>query len=620
MRYIGSYSFEFRRQVFLRKIIFSFLIAIIALFIGLSITFLLVFILPGDPVLAYLPPSFTQPQYIAMYNLLGFNQPLYAQFFKFISDFFAGQWGISASISSGTPVLTLISERLPRMFELLLLPTIIGLVLGIMFGKIAIKFRKKWVDRIIQAIFAIGISIPILFLGLIFQYEYAYLGDLPALGYKTASFPNPPFVTGSRLIDSLISGQHYLFWDTVLHYILPGIALTIFITLLITRQTRASADKMAEEKSATSNTMATGMIFGLIFASYLLIETVFNLHGISELFFIALTGDYFLTRAVVSVIVILFILITFISNLIHSIIKSLSITNQNSFKDDTSLPSDNKPNQNQTLEPDTKRDIKNNLKHFVKELLINPAFLYGLVLVAIYAFTAIFPQAITPYSFDEANGIFAGSWAPPSIDHPFGQGKFGRDVLARAVWGARDALVFGFGAVLIALLGGVILGLIGSIHKWARIAILAVLIPILIIPSILLIPLTMTIIGRRYEVLLMIVGFLLTPLFARMIAKPPLRRNNVKPLLKKLVVLFPLVLALAILIYESIGFLGFYDSFTIQLGKDISDARLHMYDASYVFLWPGITLSFLIMGFVFLHQGLKHYLQTGSNRKEFEFF
>ena len=187
------------------------------------------------------------------------------------------------------------------MIEVLLLPTILGLVLGIILGKIASLFRKKWIDKTIQVIFSLGISIPIFFLGMVFQYNFAYLGDLPAVGYKSAGFPDPPFVSGSRLLDSLISGQSYLFWDTVLHYLLPGFALTILITMLIARQTRVSVERRPGEKSIITNTMATGMIFGLIFAFYFLVEANFNLHGISELLIIVIVnGDYFLTRAMTS--------------------------------------------------------------------------------------------------------------------------------------------------------------------------------------------------------------------------------------------------------------------------------------------------------------------------------
>ncbi|MFX1345746.1 MAG: ABC transporter permease [Promethearchaeota archaeon] len=303
MKLIGSYKIDSKWQDLLKNIIFSFLIAILVLFIGLTINFILVYNLPGDPVLGYLPLSYTQEQYDATEHMLGFDRPMIVQYFRFLSNLFSGKWGISSSINRGESVIDLLSERIPRNTTLLL-PPILGLVIGITLGKIAFKFRKKWIDKLIQAFFIIGISIPIFFFGLILQYHFAYRWDLlPALGFQ---------------------GIEY--------YILPGIALSVLIIALITMQMRSNLETESHEKTVISNTITTAMPFGLIIAFYFIIEIVFNQHGLSELFIRAiLDNDFYVIKAILFLIIILFIIITFISNIIFSILKSTSFSTKKSY-------------------------------------------------------------------------------------------------------------------------------------------------------------------------------------------------------------------------------------------------------------------------------------------------
>jgi len=68
----------------------------------------------------------------------------------------------------------------------------------------------------------------------------------------------------------------------------------------------------------------------------------------------------------------------------------------------------------------------------------------------------------------------------------------------------------------------------------------------------------------------------------------------------------PLELALVILIYESIGFLGFSDPRYFGLGRDVDLARAHIIDAFHALFWPGLYIFFLVVGFVSLHVGLKN--------------
>ena len=74
---------------------------------------------------------------------------------------------------------------------------------------------------------------------------------------------------------------------------------------------------------------------------------------------------------------------------------------------------------------------------------------------------------------------------------------------------------------------------------------------------------------------------------------------------KKLIIYFPLFMALNILLLGGLGFLGIYDYNLINLGYRTAEARLSLFDAPWAALWPSIALYVLVIGFTSLHYGLK---------------
>ncbi|MFX1297679.1 MAG: hypothetical protein ACFFD2_22875, partial [Promethearchaeota archaeon] len=156
----------------IKNMIKALIIGTVILFTGLVLTFILMNLLPADPVLAHLPLHFTPEQYQAMAHYLGYDEPLIIQFFIFLGNFFTGNWYRSSNILAGTPVTDLLvgSGRLQRTFEVLLLPLIVGAIAGILIGIISIKTRKKWLKIIIQILNVLGYAVPVIFLALFFQF------------------------------------------------------------------------------------------------------------------------------------------------------------------------------------------------------------------------------------------------------------------------------------------------------------------------------------------------------------------------------------------------------------------------------------------------------------------
>ena len=327
----------------LKYILRRLLVMIPVLFGVLLITFVLSRMMPGDPIKAHLPQLFTDAQYQAARHRLGFDRPLWEQFFIYIGNLFTGNWGYSISINKGQAVWELIWQRFPRTIDIALFSMIIASFIGIKTGVISATHRNKAKDTIVRGFALIGVSIPVFWLGLILQLTLAYrLGLFPAVGYKTLTHGEPPFITGFRIIDSLVSGEWYIITDYIYHLALPVLCLSFITLASITRQTRSSMlevlqqdyvrtarakgcnekdviNKHAKKNALIPTVTVIGLNIGALLGGAVLTETTFNLHGVGELLIRAIIDrDYYVINAIVFMITIVFIVVNLFTDLLYA--------------------------------------------------------------------------------------------------------------------------------------------------------------------------------------------------------------------------------------------------------------------------------------------------------------
>lgn len=312
-------------QKIYKNLIFTPIIAFALLILAIVISFNISRFLPGDPILAYLPEgTIDWNEYEAMKEQLGLNQPLIIQFFIFAFRMLSGDWGKSYSIARGLPVQSLISTTLPRTLDLIILPLIIGLFLGLILGNFSVKTRSKIGNRSIQVVSLIGFAFPIFLLVMLFQFVLGYVFPIfPVSGYKSVSLPDPPLVTGFRGVDSLFSGQIYLLVDYLNHLVLPWISLTIFITVFTIILVRSylinqlNQSEGVETRSIVPFTFQVGLGYTIIFASLMVTETLFGFNGIGQLLLNAIyNADFYVINGVLFLISIIFVLLITISLLL----------------------------------------------------------------------------------------------------------------------------------------------------------------------------------------------------------------------------------------------------------------------------------------------------------------
>jgi len=217
-------------------------ISIITIFGIIIIMFILSRALPGDPVWFRLPPRATMEDYYTERARLGLDQPVIYQLLVFMSDLFAGNWGFSYVIARDSDVWSLIVIYLPRTIEVMLISMFLAIGLGIMFGKITAKRMNSFWDYLIRISMYLILSVPafVIIIFFVLLYINSPIQIFPLYGYKTIFYPDPTFITGFPLLDSLLAGEWYLFLDLVWHLIIPVAAMTIIQMVAIIRQTRSS--------------------------------------------------------------------------------------------------------------------------------------------------------------------------------------------------------------------------------------------------------------------------------------------------------------------------------------------------------------------------------------------
>ncbi len=254
----------------------------------------------------------------------------------------------------------------------------------------------------------------------------------------------------------------------------------------------------------------------------------------------------------------------------------------------------------------------------------------GIIIIFVVVSIAVFPSWISPYTFEEANGILPGSWDAPSADHPWGRGKFGRDVLARAIFGARSSLTVALPAIIFSVFIGVILGVMAAYYGgWIDAIIMRLTDILLAFPGLILIAVFISILpgGVKIENIMLAFGILGIPFYARLIRGNVLQARNLpyveaarvagagnwRIMFRHILpnIIQPVIIALTfsiggvILSLAGLSFLGFSDPRMVEWGNDLNHARLHLQTAPWASIWPGFMILLTVLGFMLLGDGLR---------------
>jgi ABC-type dipeptide/oligopeptide/nickel transport system permease component len=189
-----------------------------------TISFVMVFLMPGDAARMYAGPRAPEETVQRIRVIWGLDQPLPVQYVRYLGRALQGDLGNSTR--DNRPVLRAVIERLPATIQLALAGLLVELAIGVPLGIIAALRPGSWFDQLATIVSLIGISLPSFALGLVVLYVFGYLIPLFPLGG----------------------------YGTPLHLVLPALTLGIGGTAFYARVLRNSLlEVMGEDYIRTAN-------------------------------------------------------------------------------------------------------------------------------------------------------------------------------------------------------------------------------------------------------------------------------------------------------------------------------------------------------------------------------
>jgi peptide/nickel transport system permease protein len=272
-----------------------------------------------------------------------------------------------------------------------------------------------------------------------------------------------------------------------------------------------------------------------------------------------------------------------------------------------------------------------------RSLTANKGALVGLCFIVLLALVALFGPLLTPY--DPVVTDLSNTLKPPSAAHWFGTDQLGMDIFSRVIAGTRVSLTVGLIAVAIALTIGIVLGSIsGYLGGWVDTVIMRCMDVMLAIPSILLAITLMAALGKGIDKAVIAIGLVSIPEYARivrgvvlsikendyvaaaqLVGNSKLRiifRHILPNTLSVIIVRATLGISSAILDTAALGFLGMgVQPPQAEWGAMLGSARSFIFQAPYMLIFPGASITLTVLSFNLLGDGLRDALDPKARVK-----
>jgi len=279
--------------------------------LGVTCVVFLLVSLSGDPAFILLTPEAGEEQRAAFRELYGLDQPLPVQYARYVSHVARGDFG--SSFAFNRPAIQVVLERLPATLLLTATAIALGVVVGMPAGVAAASKASGPLDRLVMALVLLGQSVPTFWLGLLMIRIFAVnLRWVPVSGH-----------------------------GTVLHLVMPAVALGLYLAALLARLTRSEmlealaqdyvrtarakglSERVVTVAHALKNALLPivtliGLQLGALLGGAVVTETVFAWPGIGSLVLDAiLRKDYPVVLAAVELVAAAFIVINMALDLLY---------------------------------------------------------------------------------------------------------------------------------------------------------------------------------------------------------------------------------------------------------------------------------------------------------------
>lgn len=207
--------------------------------IGVSvIVFVVIRVVPGNPIAMMLPPGATEADIARLSALYGLDKPIFQQFLIWAGGVLHGDFG--TSITTRQPVLALVLGRLPATLELSIMALVIAVAIGGTLALTGTRSRGTKVEGAIDVANGMALSIPDFLWGLILILAFGVLMPVFHISGRVTPSLQLPFSTDFYLFESLARLRFDLWADIVSHMFMPALALAIPLSAVIAQLLKQS--------------------------------------------------------------------------------------------------------------------------------------------------------------------------------------------------------------------------------------------------------------------------------------------------------------------------------------------------------------------------------------------
>jgi peptide/nickel transport system permease protein len=264
--------------VVIRAYAFKRILASVPVLLLVSIAvFGMVFMLPGDPLLALMEEVSLSPQRMEeLREAMGLNDPIYVQYFRFFRNALKGDLG--RSTRSSQPVAAMLLGQIGSTLELAFAAVTISITLGIPFGVVAAIHRGRWTDSLVMVLSLLALSMPNFWLGFLLIILFSYnLEWLPSVGAGSMR---------QLILPALVLGLSGM--GTLARLTRSAMLDTLNQDYIRTARAKGLAERIILSKHALRNAFLPIMtLIGINLASVLsgavVVETVFSRPGIGRI-------------------------------------------------------------------------------------------------------------------------------------------------------------------------------------------------------------------------------------------------------------------------------------------------------------------------------------------------
>lgn len=266
----------------------------------IALTFAISHVIPADPA-ALLAGETATPEQIARVRAEhGLDQPVARQFLRYLDRVIHGDLG--RSLYTTREISGDLVHRLPATLELTGAAMVITVALGVPIGVVSALHRNTLLDHLVRGATIAGLAIAAFWMGIMLQLVFAMWLDWTPLGGRITGFP-PRGITGLYVLDALLAGDGAALRSALAHLALPAFTLGIPAMATVVRFTRAGVLdvvssphvlyqramglpravvvwKYVLRNAAISTITQLGLIFGVLLAGSVVVETVFDWPGL----------------------------------------------------------------------------------------------------------------------------------------------------------------------------------------------------------------------------------------------------------------------------------------------------------------------------------------------------